>query len=103
VNGAGDYLGRGTQQILADRKVLSDGLTAVAHLAALREREVDMANKKSGKRGSGIIALIAVIAAFAAAPSAASANSGELEAPLSAPTVLPMFDYWSSFEASWAE
>jgi hypothetical protein len=61
-----------------------------------------MANKKSGKRGSGIIALIAVIAAFAAAPSA-SANSGELEAPLSAPAALPMFDYWSSFEASWAE
>jgi hypothetical protein len=62
-----------------------------------------MANKKSGKRGSGIIALIAVIAAFAAAPSAASANSGESEAPLSAPAALPMFDYWFSLDASWAE
>jgi hypothetical protein len=62
-----------------------------------------MANKKSGKRGSGIIALIAVIAAFAAAPSAASANSGKLEAPLSAPAGLPLFDYSFSFEASWAE
>lgn len=62
-----------------------------------------MANRKSGKRGSGIIALIAVIAAFAAAPSAGSANSGEVGAPLEAPAVLPLLDYSFSFEASWAE
>jgi hypothetical protein len=62
-----------------------------------------MANRKSGKRGSGIIALIAVIAAFAAGPSAASANSDKLEASLSAPAVLPAFDYSFSFDASWAE
>jgi hypothetical protein len=69
----------------------------------LREREVEMANRKSRKRGSGIIALIAVIAAFAAGPSAASANSGELEASWSTPDVAPAFDYSYSFEASWAE
>jgi hypothetical protein len=64
-----------------------------------------MANRKSRKRGSGIIALIAVIAAFAAGPSAASAKSGKFECPpeASAPAILPAFDYSFSFVASWAE
>jgi hypothetical protein len=64
-----------------------------------------MANTKSGKRGSGIIALIAVVAAVAAGPSAASAKSGGSEArpEVSAPAFLPAYDYSFSFEASWAE
>jgi hypothetical protein len=42
---------------------------------ALREREGEMAKKKSGTRGSAVIALLAVLAALAG-PSAASADSG---------------------------
>jgi hypothetical protein len=36
-----------------------------------------MANKRSAKRGSTIIAVVAVVAAIAAAPSAALAGSGK--------------------------
>ena len=36
-----------------------------------------MANKKSAKRGSTIIAVVAVVAAIAAAPSTALAGSGK--------------------------
>ena len=43
---------------------------------ALREREGEMANKKAGRRGSGVIALIAVLAALAG-PSAATADPGK--------------------------
>jgi flagellar basal body-associated protein FliL len=73
--------------------------------AALREREVEMANKKSGKRGSGIIALIAVVAALAGGPSAASASPGKSKAPqnASAPAVVPAWYVAPSLEASWAE
>jgi hypothetical protein len=64
-----------------------------------------MANRKSGRQGSGIIALIAVVAAVAAGPSAALAKSGESKAPpeASVSVSLPAFDYSFSFEASWAE
>jgi hypothetical protein len=60
-----------------------------------------MAKKKSGKRGSGIIALIAVIAAIAGGPSAASANSGPGQGPVA--ELLPVQSDIPFLEASWAE
>ncbi len=70
----------------------------------MREREVEMANKKSGKRGSGLIALIAVIAALAGPP-AASADPGKAQAPgkASLAAVLPVESDIPFLEASWAE
>lgn len=58
----------------------------------LRERDVEMANMKSGKKRRGILALIAVIAAIAASPSSASAC-------LDAESAFGI----SAGEASWAE
>jgi hypothetical protein len=62
---------------------------------ALREREGEMANKKSGRRGSAIIALIAVLAALAG-PSAAMAGSGTSNSA-------PAYAYNFGVDASWAE
>jgi hypothetical protein len=57
-----------------------------------------MANRKSGKRGSGIIALIAVIAALAG-PSAAMADPGHAAAQVK----VCSYSYAFGLEASWAE
>ena len=72
---------------------------------ALREREGEMANKKSGRRGSAVIALIAVLAALAG-PSAAMADPGKsMSAAASASGSLYAFTYAYGFgvDASWAE
>jgi hypothetical protein len=72
-----------------------------------------MANRKPGKRGSGIIALIAVIAAIAG-PSTAAATPGKNKgapnsnapANTNAPAVVPAYDLapgLSIADASWAE
>jgi hypothetical protein len=64
-----------------------------------------MANRKSGKRGSGIIAIIAVLAAIAGGPSAASANPGKSKAPnyAEAPAEAPAWNVAPGLLASWAE
>jgi hypothetical protein len=64
---------------------------------ALREREGEMANKKSGRRWSGVIALIAVLAAMAG-PSAAMADRGKSTS--NAPSA---YSYNFGVDASWAE
>lgn len=82
-------------------------------VALTREREVEMANRKSGKRGSGVVAVVAVVAAFAA-PSTASAGHGNSKAPESAsppavvvaPVSAPAWDLAEGLvfaDASWAE
>jgi hypothetical protein len=79
---------------------LQDELTAaVRGVMALREREGEMANKKSGKRGSAVIALIAVLAALAG-PSAAAADPGKSQS-----RAAYEFSYVFSFgvDASWVE
>jgi hypothetical protein len=79
----------------------------------LREREVEMANRKTGKRGPGIVALIVVVAAFAA-PSTASAIPGKSKgaesssspALVAAPASVPAWDLAEGLviaDASWAE
>jgi hypothetical protein len=62
-----------------------------------------MAKKKSGKRGSGIIALIAVIAAIAGGPSAASANPGHGQGQGPVAELLPVQSDIPFLDASWAE
>jgi hypothetical protein len=62
-----------------------------------------MVNKKSGKRGSGIIALIAVIAALAG-PSTAMADPGKSKGPADpAQGKAYAYSYAFGLEASWAE
>jgi hypothetical protein len=79
----------------------------------LRERDVEMANGRTGKGGPGIVALIAVIAAFAA-PSTASATPGKSKgqesssspAVVVAPESAPAWDLADGLviaDASWAE
>ena len=63
-------------------------------------REVEMANRTSGKRRSGIIALIAVLAAIAAG-STASAAPGASGASASASAAA--WSFAPGFDASWAE
>jgi len=81
--------------------------------ALLREREVEMANRKSGRRASGIVALVVVIAAFAA-PATATATPGKSRgaeyssssAEVAAPTLVPAWelaDVLVIADASWAE
>jgi hypothetical protein len=64
-----------------------------------------MENKKSGKRGSGIIAIIAVLAAIAGGPSAAAADPGKSKAPITAqaPGEVPAWNIAPGLLASWAE
>lgn len=62
-----------------------------------------MANRKSGKRGSGIIALIAVIAALAG-PSTALADPGKSNGPGDpAQGMAYFYSYAFGLEASWVE
>lgn len=72
-----------------------------------------MANRKSGKRVSGIVALIAVIGAFAV-PATASATPGKSRgaenssspAEVAAPALVPAWDLADGLviaDASWAE
>jgi len=68
---------------------------------ALREEEGEMANKKSGRRGSAVIALIAVLAALAG-PSAAKANPSNAYASAYAYS-FGVDASWADQEASWVE
>jgi hypothetical protein len=61
---------------------------------ALREEEGEMANKKSGRRGSAVIALIAVLAALVG-PSAAKAGPSNAHASA--------YAFSFGVDASWAE
>jgi hypothetical protein len=70
-----------------------------------RERRGEMANKKTGKRGAGVIALIAVLAALAG-PSAASADPGKSMGKAASAAGNPYaYSYAFSFgvDASWVE
>ena len=68
---------------------------------ALREREGEMANRKAGRRGSGVIALIAVLAALAG-PSAATADPGKSKGN-AAPAYAYAYAFSFGIDASWVE
>jgi hypothetical protein len=85
--------------------VQHDSRLRCAGSMALREREGEMANKKTGKRGAGVIALIAVLAALAG-PSAASADPGKSKSKAASVAGNPYaYAYAFSFgvDASWVE
>jgi hypothetical protein len=72
---------------------------------ASREREGEMAKKKSGTRGSAVIALIAVVAALAG-PSAAAADPGKSNGQAASAlgnAYSYAYSYGFGLDASWVE
>src|SRR6476659_9663652 len=96
--------------LLTAQSALRLTYTTAVRMTNLREREEDMARKKSGKRGTAIIVLM-VVAPIAGSPSTAAAATSPrplVTATAPAPVLAvqtPVFGFenasWA--EASWAE